>query len=53
MPLSKQPMRWSKRAPALVFDKKTRGPLRITVSKKVKVTTIDIAMELARLPYCI
>jgi len=27
------------------------SPLRITVPKKVKVITIDIAMELARLPY--
>ncbi|MCJ7674149.1 MAG: redox-sensing transcriptional repressor Rex [Sedimentisphaerales bacterium] len=29
------------------------SPLRITVPKKVKVITIDIAMELARLPYYI
>lgn len=27
------------------------SPLRVTVPKKVKVITIDIAMELARLPY--
>jgi redox-sensing transcriptional repressor len=29
------------------------SPLRITALKKVKVITIDIAMELARLPYYI